>query len=144
MSAEAILGPMANSLRSCLLMSGTLAPIATTLGELGPSFSQRSLMPVIANHVVSKHSLKLVTVAHVGTTKLECTFQAWKRSPFLVDIGNAVLTLLRAIPGGVLVFLPSYELLQRCVEAWQQSSGDAKPQKRRGAVQRVVPGLDGS
>jgi len=105
------------------------------VAELGPTFGRRVLAPVEADHVVPRHALKFIATGHVDSTKLECTFHAWKREAFLMAIGTAILTVIRSIPGGILVFLPSYDLLDRCIQTWQ-SSGNAK-KKRRGAVQRV-------
>jgi len=138
MAAEGTLANVADSLHSLILMSGTLTPLASTVTELGPSFARRALKPVVAGHVVGPQSLKFAVVSHSATTKLECTFRAWKRREFLVSIGEAIVTLCRAVPGGVLVFLPSYEILERCAQAWQCPTATAPAGKRRGAVQRVT------
>ena len=150
MSAEGTLGKLANELHALVLMSGTLSPLPTTIAELGPSFQSRALAPVAANHVVGPEALRVVTVnqqSAAATSKLECTFHAWKRRPFLLSIGHALLAVARAMPAGLLVFLPSYDLLERCMEAWQQVEGQTfeLPRKgrgrgrakRRGAVERV-------
>eukprot|EP00929_Paragymnodinium_shiwhaense_P107256 TRINITY_DN73339_c0_g1_i2.p1 TRINITY_DN73339_c0_g1~~TRINITY_DN73339_c0_g1_i2.p1 ORF type:complete len:1103 (-),score=178.03 TRINITY_DN73339_c0_g1_i2:710-3907(-) len=139
MKCEGTLGPISSQLHSLVLMSGTLAPVATTEAELGDAFRQRSLPPVEANHVVHKQALKLLAVSHQGNMKLECTYHAWKRGPFLQAIGAALVELTRSIPAGVLVFFPSYDLLERCIQAWQAPTGqDGKRKRARGAVERVV------
>ena len=150
MSAEGTLGKLANELHALVLMSGTLSPLPTTIAELGPTFQSRALAPVAANHVVGPEALRVVTVnqhSPAATSKLECTFHAWKRQPFLLSIGHALLTVAKAIPAGILVFLPSYDLLERCLEAWQQVEGQTVElprkgrgrgrTKRRGAVERL-------
>ena len=127
MSAEGTLGTLCNELHAFMLMSGTLSPLPTTIAELGPTFQSRALPPVAANHVVGPEALRLVTVAQQSTSassKLECTFHAWKRLPFLLSIGHALLKVVKAIPAGVLIFLPSYDLLERCLEAWQKTEND--------------------
>ena len=150
MAPEGTLGPVAQALHSLLLMSGTLAPLPATIAELGPTFGSRALPAVAASHVVGSRALKLVAVCQASTTKLECNFRAWKREPFLDAVGEAILTVARAIPAGVLVFLPSYDLLERCIQAWQRGpgpgagAGAAPPRKRHGAVERVAAsGSDG-
>ena len=130
MSAEGTLAKLANELHAFLLMSGTLSPLTATVAELGPTFLSRALAPVAANHVVEQEALRVVTVSQLSastTTKLECTFHAWKRLPFLMSIGSALLRVVKSIPAGVLVFLPSYDLLERCLEAWQRKGDDNTP-----------------
>lgn len=164
MSAEGTMRSVASSVHSMLLMSGTLAPLSTTVAELGHTFVQRALRPVAAGHVVGPESLKLISIAQATSatsTKLECTFRAWKRPSFLRTLGQALVTVVKAIPAGVLVFLPSYELLERCLEAWQQTEttsadhecgfgsargkvgrGGRAKRRYRGAVERIpVEGL---
>eukprot|EP00933_Yihiella_yeosuensis_P037633 TRINITY_DN3162_c0_g1_i5.p1 TRINITY_DN3162_c0_g1~~TRINITY_DN3162_c0_g1_i5.p1 ORF type:complete len:564 (+),score=122.38 TRINITY_DN3162_c0_g1_i5:609-2300(+) len=128
MGAEGTLSPVAASLHSLLLMSGTLAPLVTTVSELGQTFGSRVLPPLAVGHVVGRQALKLLSVSQAASsasTKLECTFRAWKRRPFLQSVGQALLTVVRAIPAGVLVFLPSFDILDRCLEEWQQRSGES-------------------
>lgn len=129
MSAEGTLAKLDNELHAFVLMSGTLSPLPTTIAELGPTFQSRTLTPVAANHVVGQESLRVVTVPQQSpsaSSKLECTFHAWKRLPFLLSIGHALLKIVQAIPAGILIFLPSYDLLERCLEAWQKTEDDGQ------------------
>jgi Rad3-related DNA helicase len=119
-----------------LLMSGTLMPLTATVSELGRTFRQRLSMPLEVGHVISHESLALVATGQVASTKIECNFRAWKRSDFLQAVGKAILSLCHSIPGGILVFLPSYEILERCTENWQQRTATKK--KAKGAVQRIT------
>ncbi|CAE7825014.1 unnamed protein product [Symbiodinium sp. CCMP2456] len=152
MSAEGTFGNLVSELHGILLMSGTLSPLPATISELGPTFKSRALPALAAGHVVGRGALTVVTVSHAESAeaKLECTFHAWKRRPFLRSVGAALVTVCRAIPAGILVFLPSYDLLERCLAAWGESDGDAqkghgrgmgrggtKARKRSGPVERV-------
>ena len=156
MSAEGTFASLVSELHSMLLMSGTLSPLPATISELGPTFQSRALPALAANHVVGRSALTVVSVAQAlpaADSKLECTFHAWKRPSFLHSIGTALVTLCRAIPAGILVFLPSYDLLERCMATWDESpcnssarilpnqrraSGKAKAKRRsRGAVERL-------
>lgn len=40
---------------------------------------------------------------------------------YLTDLGQACLNFYRTIPGGVLVFFPSYPFLKSCIEFWQEN-----------------------
>ena len=139
MSAEGTLAKL-DVLHAFVLMSGTLSPLPTTIAELGPTFQARTLTPVAANHVAGPEALRVVTVTQQSasaSSKLECTFHAWKRLPFLLSIGHALLKIVLAIPAGILIFLPSYDLLERCLEAWQKTADDGQllscePRKGKG------------
>lgn len=150
MAAEGTMSVVAGALHSLMLMSGTLAPVGTTVSELGPTFNKRALPALAAGHVVPRSALRLVSVAQVSSaagSRLECNFRAWKRQPFQLSVGEALLEVVKAIPAGVLVFFPSYELLERCLQAWQQKPDTPLPAKgsapagrrkpRRGPVERV-------
>ena len=151
MSAEGTFASLISGLHSMLLMSGTLSPLPATISELGPTFQSRALPALAANHVVGPGALTVVSVSQALPTadsKLECTFHAWKRAPFLHSIGNALVTICQSIPAGILVFLPSYDLLERCLATWGQAHTElprikgkgakAKAKaKRRGAVERL-------
>ena len=39
------------------------------------------------------------------------------------DLGIAISNFSRTIPGGLLVFFPSYVVLQSCLEAWKVVTG---------------------
>ena len=142
MSAEGTFGNLVSELHSILLMSGTLSPLPATISELGPTFKSRALPALAAGHVVGRGALTVVTVSHAESAeaKLECTFHAWKRRPFLRSVGAALVTVCRAIPAGILVFLPSYDLLERCLAAWGESEGadaaDAQKGHGRGGMGR--------
>jgi Rad3-related DNA helicase len=57
----------------------------------------------------------------------------WSKPSFFDKLGDAIASVVEAIPsGGVLVFLPSYSFLQKCVYAW-------KPIKTDGWVSRLSP-----
>jgi Rad3-related DNA helicase len=50
------------------------------------------------------------------------TFQGAQGNAYLDAIGAAVLSLATRTPGGMLVFLPSYKVLERVLTRWQEAS----------------------
>jgi len=136
MAPEGTLASLANSAHSLLLMSGTLAPVGASLADLGPGLLQRAAPPLEAGHVISRQALTTLAVSTTGSTKLECNFKNWKSRVFLEAIGRCLAALANSIPAGILVFLPNYEVLERCIEAWRTSGA----KRSRGAVERVVAG----
>lgn len=39
------------------------------------------------------------------------------------DLGNSIANFARIIPDGLLVFFPSYVVLEKCIEWWKSSVG---------------------
>jgi hypothetical protein len=51
---------------------------------------------------------------------LTVNFSNYSRDNFIEKLGDAIATVIEAIPtGGVLVFLPSYSFLRKCVNKWK-------------------------
>lgn len=48
-----------------------------------------------------------------------CCFVLRNNSDFLVSLGQTLVNFSRIIPGGILVFFPSYPFLDQCVNYWQ-------------------------
>mmetsp|Transcript_563 Transcript_563/g.1795 ORF Transcript_563/g.1795 Transcript_563/m.1795 type:complete len:1088 (-) Transcript_563:24-3287(-) len=136
MAPEGTLASLAHAAHSLLLMSGTLAPVGASLADLGPGLLQRAAPPLETGHVISRQALTTLVVSTSGTTKLECNFKNWKSRLFLEAIGRCLSSLANSIPAGILVFLPNYEVLERCIEAWRTSG----TKRSRGAVERVMAG----
>ena len=53
--------------------------------------------------------------------KLKCTFANLSRPDFQIQLGMTIIELIKVIPNGCLVFLPSYLWLDRLVEQWKLS-----------------------
>eukprot|EP00092_Neocalanus_flemingeri_P017682 GFUD01019128.1.p1 GENE.GFUD01019128.1~~GFUD01019128.1.p1 ORF type:complete len:936 (+),score=293.78 GFUD01019128.1:31-2838(+) len=104
--------------RSIILTSGTLSPLQATAEEIGIPF------PV---QLESKH---IVTASQVwcgvlGTgpdgTKLNSSFKSRSDPKYLAALGQVIIMILKIVPKGVLVFFPSYSLLNSTREFWQNS-----------------------
>jgi Rad3-related DNA helicase len=39
-----------------------------------------------------------------------------------VDFGKTLVNLSEKVPGGILIFFPSYKLMDNCYEIWQDKS----------------------
>ena len=40
----------------------------------------------------------------------------------IIDLGKTIAEIARLTPGGMLVFFPSYGLLEQCFELWDKNS----------------------
>ncbi|XP_015368271.1 PREDICTED: regulator of telomere elongation helicase 1 homolog, partial [Diuraphis noxia] len=99
-----------------ILTSGTLSPLAATISEIG--------IPVkvqLQNAHVIKNSQVCVSVIKSGPSNkpLICNYSSRNNSDFLISLGQTLVNFSRIIPGGTLVFFPSYPFLDQCVNHWQ-------------------------
>lgn len=105
-----------HQVRSILLTSGTLSPLSSFAAELGVGFPHRLENP----HVISPSQI-WVGVVPVGPSghALNASFQTRNSREYREDLGNAVVNYARLVPDGLLVFFPSYSLLESCVDGWR-------------------------
>ena len=112
--------------RTVLLTSGTLSPLDSFASELDTPFQ----LSLEAPHVVDMEKrLWAATVPAVGACAVNASFKHANTFQFQDAIGQAVLAACRAVPDGVLVFLPSYAMLEKLVARWR-STGCLRDMKR--------------
>ncbi|CAG2056400.1 unnamed protein product, partial [Timema podura] len=103
---------LAKNVRCIILTSGTLTPIDTFKSELGTDFP----IQLEANHVLSSSQLWVGTVPCGPNSKiLNARFKNVNTYEFQDELGQLVLEVCNKVPYGVLVFLPSYKLLDMLV-----------------------------
>lgn len=81
--------------------------------------------PLEANHVIDlEKQLLAVSVGHFSDgSPITMTYSHYSRPEFITKLGDALATVIEDVPsGGVLVFLPSYSLLRKCVNNWNPSA----------------------
>lgn len=61
--------------------------------------------------------MSIITKGCDGTL-LKCSYENRSNPKFLHSLGRSLCNLTRFIPGGVLVFFPSYLMLKTCVDSW--------------------------
>lgn len=104
--------------RCVILTSGTLAPLKPLISELGIDVGVRLENP----HVVSK---KQICVKILGSgpdgVPLNAGFQNRDNPKYVTSLGMSIVNISRQIPHGILIFFPSYALMNKCQESWQAS-----------------------
>ncbi|VDM30805.1 unnamed protein product [Hydatigera taeniaeformis] len=106
------------NVRNIILTSGTLYPIASLQAELG----LQSAIVLQNPHVVNSDQIHVAVLpkAPDGGT-LNSSYQHRADSVYHRSLGLTLMNLLRVIPGGVLVFFPSYALMKMCLDSWKNS-----------------------
>ncbi|KAL2612609.1 hypothetical protein R1flu_024301 [Riccia fluitans] len=102
--------------RSVILTSGTLAPLDSFAIELNLPFNVRLENP----HVIDASQI-WVGVVQSGPSgrALNSSYKTRDSPEYKQDLGNTIVNFARIVPDGLLVFFPSYHLLNSCIEAWQ-------------------------
>ncbi|RHZ03976.1 hypothetical protein DYB37_006376, partial [Aphanomyces astaci] len=99
---------------------GTLSPLATTVKELGIPFP----IQLENSHVIDPSQV-WVGVVGTGVTgkKLNASYQSRSSPDYAAELGNTLVNITRLVPNGLLVFFPSYSILDQCTGQWQQLTG---------------------
>ena len=105
--------------RSVVLTSGTLAPLDSFASELGAPFPIRMEAP----HCVDVGSQVWCGAVATGAsgTRLNGTFKTSVEFSYQDDLGGSLERWCLEIPHGVLVFFPSYSLLDRVAQRWKST-----------------------
>ncbi|KAF4531782.1 hypothetical protein B566_EDAN011818 [Ephemera danica] len=102
--------------RCILLTSGTLSPINALISELGIK------VPVTLEngHVVTGEQV-FVSVVSTGPdgTSLNSSYNTRNDPKYIASLGRTIQNFSRIVPGGLLIFFPSYPVLKKCQEEWQ-------------------------
>jgi regulator of telomere elongation helicase 1 len=102
--------------RSIIITSGTLSPLAATAEEIGLAFP----VQLEGSHVVGASQVWCgVLAAGMDNTPLNSSFRTRSDPKYLNSLGQTVINLIKLVPKGVLVFFPSYSLLNSIREFWQ-------------------------
>ncbi|KAK6968419.1 Fanconi anemia group J protein, partial [Biomphalaria glabrata] len=102
--------------RSIILTSGTLSPLTSFQSELGLNFS----IQLEANHVIKDSQVWVGTIgAGPSGNKLQAVFRNLETFAFQDELGGLVLKVCEIVPHGVLCFLPSYKVLEKLMNRWE-------------------------
>jgi regulator of telomere elongation helicase 1 len=55
--------------------------------------------------------------------RLNSSYRHRKDPKYITDLGNTIVNLARIVPDGLLVFFPSYSVLEICFKAWGTGKG---------------------
>ncbi|XP_076952033.1 regulator of telomere elongation helicase 1 homolog [Bidens hawaiensis] len=105
---------------SIILTSGTLSPMDSFAEELKLKFPIRLENP----HVISDNQLwaGIVPVGPSGHL-FNSSYKTRDSAEYKLGLGNSIVNFARIVPDGLLVFFPSYYLLNLCIDYWKNTSG---------------------
>lgn len=133
---------------SVILTSGTLSPMGSFASELGVQFEACMEAP----HVINADSQVFATVLSSGPTgrRLNASYRTANEYSFQDELGATLEEICRVVPGGALVFFPSYNLLEKLQRRWYQTGQWARLEAQkhvcvepRGSTEELEPVLKG-
>ncbi|XP_033374914.1 regulator of telomere elongation helicase 1 isoform X3 [Parus major] len=103
--------------RTIILTSGTLSPLSSFTMEMQIPFPVCLENP----HVIDKHQLwvGIIPKGPDGTV-LTSTYERRFSEDYLSSLGKTIGNLVRVVPHGLLVFFPSYPVMDKSLEYWRE------------------------
>ncbi|XP_071964337.1 regulator of telomere elongation helicase 1-like isoform X2 [Antedon mediterranea] len=109
---------VAQGVRSIILTSGTLSPLNSFKSEMQIDFPIQLENP----HVIEKHQMKVAVVTKgADGTELNSSYRTRFNVSYIASLGNTIINFCRVVPHGVLVFFPSYPVMNSCIENWREN-----------------------
>ena len=108
-----------HGVRSVLVTSGTLSPLASFASELGTAFDHN----VEAKHVIASRQLFAGAVGSLGNQSLESTFKAQNSTTYQDAVLRTIVEACGTVPNGAgaLIFFPSYGLMDKLKRRWTET-----------------------
>ncbi|XP_036085024.1 regulator of telomere elongation helicase 1 isoform X6 [Rousettus aegyptiacus] len=102
--------------RTLILTSGTLAPVSSFALEMQIPFPVSLENP----HVIDKHQIWVGVVPNgPDGAQLSSAFDRRFSDECLSSLGKALGNIARVVPHGLLVFFPSYPVMEKSLEFWR-------------------------
>ncbi|POM60773.1 DEAD2 domain containing hypothetical protein [Phytophthora palmivora] len=129
LSAAVVFSEVARESHSVILASGTLSPMDSFAGELGVDFPIR----LEANHVVNMRKQVFIgaLMSGPGGVDLLSTYKNQQNFQYQDSIGLLLLQYAQVIPGGILMFFPSYALMGILKSRWKRTGVWNKLEKHK-------------
>ncbi|CAG5011257.1 unnamed protein product [Parnassius apollo] len=104
------------NVRSIILTSGTLAPLKPLMSELGIPIGVQLENP----HIIKSNQICVKIISQgPDSTPLNSSYQNRDNPKYITSLGRTILSFSRVVPDGLLVFFPSYPIMSKCQEMWQ-------------------------
>ncbi|CCH41762.1 chromosome transmission fidelity protein 1 [Wickerhamomyces ciferrii] len=104
-----------------ILAGGTMEPVEDYTNYLFPYLEPSKVNKFSCGHIIPKENLNVFII---DKNKSEFEFSFGKRQDNLMkeDFGRSLCSLMKNVPAGMVVFLPSYKFLADIVSVWKKSN----------------------
>lgn len=118
--------------RAIVMAGGTMEPISDIRKQLLPSLPSERWSTFSCGHIVPSENL-FCSIVPSGPRGVPFDFTYGKRgdTALLDDLGNAIANFAALIPHGIVVFVPSYKLLDEVLARWKETGTWTRLQSRK-------------
>ncbi|EMD33187.1 hypothetical protein CERSUDRAFT_108361 [Gelatoporia subvermispora B] len=108
--------------RSVILAGGTMSPMSDVVNQLFSNVPRERLSTFSCGHIIPSSNLKAL-VLKKGSCGGDMHFKFERRSDqaLIAEVGQTLLNFANIVPGGMVVFLPSYSFLHSVKSSWEAS-----------------------
>ena len=109
--------------RSVILVGGTMQPMNDIVQQLFGHLPQEKVTTFSCGHIIPKDNLAVFTV-NKGPTGVTLDFRhALRTSSSIMDeLGRCLTNIVTIVPGGIVVFLPSFDYLRTLLNHWNKDN----------------------
>lgn len=104
-----------------LLCGGTMEPMEDYVRYLFPKLPASKVNTFTCPHLIPPENLMVFPVLAMNTVQFEFSYDKRNQPSMISQLGNFLKGLLPQIPGGVVVFFPSYKYLHHVLDNWTKS-----------------------
>lgn len=116
---HSMLDLVAHGVKNIILTSGTLSPITSFTAEMQIPFPLRLENP----HVIEKHQVWIGSLQKgPDGVVLNSNYETRFKPSYQSSLGNVIVNFARVVPNGLLIFFPSYPVMEKCLEHWQENA----------------------
>ncbi|KAJ3758309.1 helicase C-terminal domain-containing protein [Lentinula raphanica] len=110
--------------RAVIIAGGTMSPISDVQNQLFSHLPPERMTSFSCGHIIPPENV-LTTAVTRGPSGRELNFRAEKQGDpaVLADLGQIILNFTRVVPGGMIVFFPSYKFLKTAISTWTPATG---------------------
>ncbi|KAK6454642.1 ATP-dependent RNA helicase CHL1 [Scheffersomyces xylosifermentans] len=119
---SAVFKEIVSKARCVLLCGGTMEPMSDFKNYLFPYVDNTKIKTFSCSHIIPQENLKVFPIASNDGVDLEFSFDKRNSISMIASLGEAVLKICQNVPGGVVVFFPSYKYLNQVLKAWKDQS----------------------
>ena len=114
--------------KSVILTSGTLSPFSSFQQELKLEFPYMLENP----HVISNEQINISIVKRgINSSNFNFNYQNKNNMEMINDLGSTLESVAGTVPDGILVFFPSYRIMETTRDEWCKSGIFDKIHKRK-------------
>ncbi|KAI0827672.1 DNA repair helicase [Trametes gibbosa] len=111
-----------DSARAVILAGGTMSPIADVVNQLFSDLPSERLSTFSCGHIIPEQNLQTL-VLRKGPRGGDLQFKYQQRGDegLISELGQILLNFTNVVPGGMVVFVPSYAFLHAVTKQWKTS-----------------------